>query len=203
MKKSYIIGILLVILLGAISFLATYNYSKNELLTDKLYEEQTKEQLVTVNNAPVDVITNKTKLIIEKYNKENNTLEEEYIIVPSKLLGLNREELIKYLKQYENNPDYHDIDDGFSSIDLLSFSTECVVIRKTYVTNRELSKYYLKSEDGYVTVYYSDLKTVYCYSDILINSLPTKLQEEITNGKYIKDIEELFNFLESYSIWNL
>ena len=78
MKKSYIIGILLVILLGAISFLATYNYSKNELLTDKLYEEQTKEQLVTVNNAPVDVITNKTKLIIEKYNKENNTLEEEY-----------------------------------------------------------------------------------------------------------------------------
>ena len=162
MKKSYIIGILLVILLGAISFLATYNYSKNELLTDKLYEEQTKEQLVTVNNAPVDVITNKTKLIIEKYNKENNTLEEEYIIVPSKLLGLNREELIKYLKQYENNPDYHDIDDGFSSINLLSFSTECVVIRKTYVTNRELSKYYLKSEDGYVTVYYSDLKTVYC-----------------------------------------
>ena len=37
-------------------------------------------------------------------HRHHNTLEEEYIIVPSKLLGLNREELIKYLKQYENNP---------------------------------------------------------------------------------------------------
>ncbi|MBR4999103.1 MAG: hypothetical protein IKY10_04400 [Clostridia bacterium] len=45
----------------------------------------------------------------------------------------------------------------------------------------------------------SDRETVYEYTDILVSELPYVLQNEIKNGKYIENMQELYGFLENYS----
>lgn len=59
--------------------------------------------------------------------------------------------------------------------------------------------YYLMEVNGYVVVYLSDKKTVYEYTDIRYDGLPSTVQEEIRNGKYMEDTEALYGFLENYS----
>lgn len=59
--------------------------------------------------------------------------------------------------------------------------------------------YYLKEQDGFVQVYLSDKKTVFENTSIQIASLPELLREEIRHGKYLKDQQELYSFLENYS----
>ena len=59
--------------------------------------------------------------------------------------------------------------------------------------------YYLMEVNGYVVVYLSDKKTPYEYTDIKCDGLPSEMQEEIRNGKYMEDAKELYGFLENYS----
>ena len=73
---------------------------------------------------------------------------------------------------------------------------------ETVVADAEALKedcYYLMEVNGYIVVYLSDKKTPYEYTDILYENLPLSLRQEIRNGKYIEDTEELYGFLENYS----
>lgn len=55
------------------------------------------------------------------------------------------------------------------------------------------------AEDGYLTVYQSDLKTVYEYTDIKYDELDDAMQDKVNNGYSMKNVEELYSFLENYS----
>lgn len=59
--------------------------------------------------------------------------------------------------------------------------------------------YYLMACDGMVCVYHEDMKTLYLATGILLDQLPDDVRQEILDKKYIKNEEELYNFLESYS----
>lgn len=59
--------------------------------------------------------------------------------------------------------------------------------------------YYVCIKNGFVIVYEADKSTVYEYTDIIYDGLPEDLQEEIAEGKYMKDLKELYGFLENYS----
>ncbi len=59
--------------------------------------------------------------------------------------------------------------------------------------------YVLKEKNGEVQVYQSDGKTLYESTGIPVSALPQEMQEEITNGKSIKDSASLYSFLENYS----
>lgn len=59
--------------------------------------------------------------------------------------------------------------------------------------------FYLKEVNGYVVVFLSDNKTAYEYTDILCEELPESIRQELVNGKYIENQEELYGFLENYS----
>ncbi len=61
------------------------------------------------------------------------------------------------------------------------------------------NSFFLMEVNGYVAVYHSDRKTVYEYTDISVSELPELLQNEIKNGKYMENLEELYGFLENYS----
>ena len=63
----------------------------------------------------------------------------------------------------------------------------------------EYGLYYLKEQDGYVLVCLSDKETVYETTSISLSTLPKALKTEIQNGKYLKDQQELYSFLENYS----
>lgn len=60
-------------------------------------------------------------------------------------------------------------------------------------------EYLLKNHDGYVAVYQLPKDELYEYTEVLMELLPDGLQEEIHNGKYLKNDEELYNFLENYT----
>lgn len=73
---------------------------------------------------------------------------------------------------------------------------------ETVTTEGDASKeecYYLMEVNGYVVVFLSDKKTAYDYTSIEVSTLPTELQNEIKNGKYIESTQLLYSFLENYS----
>ena len=60
---------------------------------------------------------------------------------------------------------------------------------ETVTTEGDASKedcYYLMEVNGYVVVFLSDKKTAYDYTSIEVSTLPTELQNEVKNGKYIE-----------------
>ena len=59
--------------------------------------------------------------------------------------------------------------------------------------------YFLFEVNGYIVVYRSDKKTPYEYTDIKFDDLPHLLKQEIKNGKYINNEDELYGFLENYT----
>ena len=61
------------------------------------------------------------------------------------------------------------------------------------------ARFYLKEQDGTVSIYQGDGTTLYETTDIPISLLPDALQGEIRAGKAIQDEAELYDFLENYS----
>ena len=59
--------------------------------------------------------------------------------------------------------------------------------------------YYLKENQGCVSVYLDDGKTLYENTSIRMETLPESLQSEIREGKRICTEKELYDFLENYS----
>ena len=60
-------------------------------------------------------------------------------------------------------------------------------------------EYVIVNDNGYLTVYQKDLKTVYFQTDIPYAELHTELQKKIDQGYLIQEAEELYDFLENYS----
>lgn len=79
--------------------------------------------------------------------------------------------------------------------------TELPSKEETVESSRELSgfSYAIVEEDGYLTVYEKDLRTVFLYTGIPFRSLPEDLKEEILRGKLFKTESDLYLFLENYS----
>lgn len=66
-------------------------------------------------------------------------------------------------------------------------------------SEKKAYEYVIVNEDGYLTVYKKDLKTVYLHTDISYEELHDDLQQKIDNGYPIQTPEELYDFLENYS----
>ena len=59
--------------------------------------------------------------------------------------------------------------------------------------------YYIKSLDGYVTVFKWDNQTVYEYTSIVVEDLPKSIQENLINGIKLTSLGQVYAFLENYS----
>lgn len=79
-------------------------------------------------------------------------------------------------------------------------STEEIPVKSVIQsTDAKVYSYYLVEEDGHVYVYLNDKVTLYETTTIQVSSLPDDLQREISQGKFLLDDHELYNFLENYS----
>ncbi len=124
---------------------------------------------------------------------------EEEAVSPDKFMGLSREKLVQEIDEYNRNPSLSDLELGFLHMELISFSSGKVVVRKSFEPEQEEKGFFLLNENHYVVVYDHQLSQVYMSTDILVEELPENLQNEILNMKFIEDEGELYNFLESYS----
>ena len=214
MKKTYMLSFLLCVLfLGCVYFGSYYFISKymTEPLVEKYNQvtaknEETEKETQTESDAAVFVDTNEekridtyTKCVLESYDMTNFELHEERIPMPSEYIGLSREELVSYLQEYVKYPSDEDQGKCLTDIQLISFSEEEIIVRKSYKPEEIPETFYLMVENNLVNVYYKDKKTVYMYTDIVLDTLPEDVQSEIISIKYIRSPEELYNFLETYS----
>ena len=71
--------------------------------------------------------------------------------------------------------------------------------RKTYHLPEDFPQYYIRFSRGCLTVYYSDKQTVYEYTDIKLEDLPSDVRAEAISGFAVKDERQLYDFLEAYS----
>ncbi len=156
------------------------------------------DESVSVLQSPVTVKPT-TKYTLEIYNMKTNTTETQELNPPSDLVGLTREQVIKYLSDFMNDIPLSEYNKGLISYELVSFSENEIVIKKTYNEDFVPCRYYVVVKDGYVVVYNSDLKSVYTYTQIEAKNLPEEDRTALNKGIYVNSLDELYALLESYS----
>jgi len=140
-----------------------------------------------------------TKYVLEIYDMKNDTTTRQEANPPAHLVGLTRQEVIDYLKDYMKDLPLSEYNKGLISAELVYFSDEEIVIRKSYNEDFLPYRYYVVIKDGYIVVYNSDLKSIYRYTSIDAKSLPEEDRLELIQGIYVNSLDELYSLLESYS----
>lgn len=156
------------------------------------------EQVIEAAAAQEPVVTADTRYLLEMVDLSKGTVTESEETIPVMYIGLNREELLKALSAYEDNPPLSELEQGFESVELTAFSKDRVAVCK-YYKEQEPQGFYLMVADHFIVVYEEDRSTLYMNTDILLERLPDALQREIMGGKFVASEEELYLFLESYS----
>ncbi|MBD5508736.1 MAG: hypothetical protein HDR05_12020 [Lachnospiraceae bacterium] len=162
--------------------------------------EETTEEEQVIETAVADnaVVNADTLYLVEQVDLGKGTVTEQEEPVPVMYIGLNREELLEALSSYDSNPPLSELQQGFETIELTSFSKDRVVVCK-YYKEKEEKGFYLMVADHFIVVYEEDGQSLYMNTDILLERLPDSLQREIMVGKHVENEEELYQFLESYS----
>jgi len=140
-----------------------------------------------------------TDYILEETDVSDNSVVETTWRLPDKYVGMNREQFVEAMEQYEASPPLSELERGFISLEVLSFSRERVVVRMNYRYVQPSASFYLAVYDNEVVVYLEDQQTVYINTEIELDSLPEELQQEIIQMMWIPDEKSLYNFLEAYS----
>jgi len=119
--------------------------------------------------------------------------------IPFLFTGLTREELQVEIERYELSPSFTDKQNGFESIELLSFHPEKITVKKIYREEEEKIIYYIKAVNHELFVFKSDQEEAYMPTDLTLEMLPENVQQDVINIKCFNDIREVYDFLESYS----
>jgi len=162
-------------------------------------EKPTPEAQLEVAVRDEPFVTANTQYIVQEYNALDAQTNESEESTPDKYIGLNRAQLVEEIENYNQNPSLTDLEKGFRYMELVSFSSAKIVVRKSYEPEESAKGFFLLNENHYVVVYDQSLSHVYMSTDILVEELPQDLQEEIISIKYVENEGELYNFLESYS----
>lgn len=180
-------------------FLMEYFYPPSLNGSLQQTEEAEETEGFPVSLGAASVITANTRYIVQEYDRTENELTEQETVTPDKYIGLDRQSLWEEIEAYNEQPSLADQKQGFSYMELISFSPDKVVVRKSYEPEVAKKGFFLLNEDHHVVVYDQSLENVYMNTDILVEELSDKLQQEIIDMKYIESEGELYNFLESYS----
>ncbi|MBQ8315432.1 MAG: BofC C-terminal domain-containing protein [Lachnospiraceae bacterium] len=135
----------------------------------------------------------------ETYNMVTGQLDSVAKTAPGFLIGMTREELSAYLTNYMDKLSLAEYEAGLLSYEIVSFSENKVVLRKTYDASKVPYKFYVNITDGMVTVFYSDMESVFEYTHIPAVDLAEEDRLALIEGIYVKDREELYSILEGFS----
>ncbi len=140
-----------------------------------------------------------TEYILQEMDLVAGTMEETTYRIPSKYVGMTREQFLKAMDAYILSPPLSELERGFVDLEVLSFSRERVVVQMNYKFVQPGNGFYLAAYDNKVVVYLEDKSTIYIETDIELETLPTNMQSSIVDMLWVESEEELYGFLESYS----
>lgn len=175
--------------------------STNDMISKEQNEESSEynESSLAVDTVIEDMVLPATKYALQTFDIKTGTMEEEILPAPSYLVGLTRNQVIEYLHDYMLDLTWNEYEKGLTAFELLQFSKDKVVIRKTYNAELVDNKYYLSTQNGYIVVYYGDKKTVFDYTSVSVENLSQYEQIQLEEGIFVKDLDELYAILENYS----
>ena len=177
----------------------------NEILQSSGENERLLQQMLNENTEAVQAAATKDTLsatasyFLETCYLQSQTEEREQLALPGFMVGLDRRELTAYVEGYMESMPVNEYLSGLVSYEIVSFSADKVVLRKTYNETKVENQFYICKRGDFVVVYYSDLKTVYEYTEIRVESLAEEMQQVINQGFYVKDTQELYSILEGYT----
>lgn len=198
MKRNSIICIFAVCFFTAVFsicyFIGRYRWGDG----DSIYQER------LVPTQPVDmnqevIISNISQIIVEKVDMNTADVSQEKIQTPMKYLGMNRSQLIEALRDEVIHMSTHDKTNGLISCELISFTRNRVVIRKTYSRASLPKEYYIMEKNGYLAIYLKDKTTLYDNTDILYKNLDETTKKQVKDGLYISSLEDLYDFLQNHT----
>lgn len=200
-KAAYAMTFVFLSFLFVMAYYCCYYYATNNMKSGNvktIYEKMDENPVLDddYTDAGVSdeiVVTEDTQYILETYDTDDGTITKEEQNVPVELLGLDRNGIIEYLSEYEN-----DEDENVTNMQLVSFSDSCMVIRKSVSGEKESNySYWIIDESGTVKVYKSDKKELYLDTGIESSSLEKEDKKKLKTGFYIEDIKALYNYLET------
>ena len=160
---------------------------------------------VAADNQSQVIVKRNTKYTLETYYSDKDETVTENLNIPVELIGLDRNQVIDFIES--NTSFFEETDKRILNVMLLSFSDKEVVIRRNvekaeeattkYNYSAEVSKYYVVLEENGVVVYKEDKTTVYMETGITENEMDEAMVAELKYGVSIKNISELYRFLES------
>lgn len=205
-KTAYIVSFLALSSIFALLYYAGYYYATNYMKSDNLItKEDAAGMNPGINNSTEDgaasevgskaeqIVTSKTEYVEESYNSDTGELTKTEKNVPVDLIGLNRNEVIDYLTTYKEKS----TDKALVNIQLVSFSDQTLVIRKTICNIDELYSYFVISEYDIIKIYNSNRDTLFLDTGINISHFEEEYKTELEEGFYIETIHDLYNYLES------
>lgn len=228
MKVVYRISIVLNILFagyilvrGGELLMREYLFSAGKVALEQNAETQ---QESTQVSATGENITCDTIYTISEYDLSTGRQEVYQELLPAAIIGMNRQQLVAWLDDYNLSTPLEDLEDGFLSLELLSFSPQEIRVRKRVesiaeplpepvdrpaqmiqgeniqtVSGNEGVYGCILAQEGLLTVYDGMRRHVILYTDISLFDLPENIQQEILEGKDVASEQELYNLLESYS----
>ena len=146
-----------------------------------------------------ETLSVETEYVLEERDIDGETTVETTWKLPDKYVGMNREQFLEAMELYEAFPPLSEMERGFVSLEVLSFSRERVVVQMNYRYIQPSAGFYLAVYNNEVLVYLEDRETVYIETEIMLEQLPEMLQQEIIEMKWLENEEELYDFLETYS----
>lgn len=153
--------------------------------TETAEETADEQEALRAGKTDPAVVTDEMLYISQSYGLFDGLLTETILPMPEEYLGLTREELIQFLR------------DSGEDKSLVSFSSSRLVVRSTETVDPEDYQFLLLLEEGYLKIYYSDRRDVYMETYLTEDELPSSEIEALKHGYYVKDVGELYDYLES------
>ena len=199
-KSISLFFVLITISIGVGFFVGKYFGTSN---TDINGEELIKEEKVinfrAASTGGEQLIDADTHFYVEEVDLRRDSIVETEWELPDKYIGMNRNSFIEAMEEYELSPPLSELERGFVSLEVKSFSEEQVVVQMNYSYIMPSTSFYIMAEKNMIVVYCDDKKTLYMKTNIMLDRLPDILQYKIINGMFVEDEKTLYYFLESYS----
>ena len=159
---------------------------------------QHKEEVISASSTG-ESLRETASYFLETVYLQSQTEEREQLALPGFMVGIDLKGLTAYVKGYMEAMPVNEYLAGLVSYEIVSFAKDQVVLRKTYDETKVENMFYICRRGDYIVVYYSDLKNIYEYTDIRVDSLAEEIQYSVNHGFYVKDVQELYSILEGYT----
>lgn len=201
-KISYIVYFIAIVSIFVLLYYGGYYYAINNMKSDNLITKDEAQisnpgvktdDYTEVNSSESSVILSSARYIIEEYNSDTDELTKKEEKIPVDYIGLNREQVIDYLTTYVAK----NKDETLQNVQLVAFSPESLIIRKTVCNPTNIYSYFVISENNIIMIYNANHDKLFIDTGIDVSNIEEQYKEELKDGFYVETIHDLYNYLES------